>query len=80
MHWTHMPWVSNQKWWLTDLSRSMQDTGIQDTGIQYRRQKKDEVKGFIPKPVAQLESGTVYQHQGKFTQTLFVCSNQIAEI
>ena len=30
-----------------DLSRSKQDTGI-----QYRRQQKDEVKGFIPNPVA----------------------------
>ena len=33
-------------------------------GIQYRRQQKDEVKGFISKPVAQPEYGTVYQHQG----------------
>ena len=31
-----------------DLSRSKQDTSI-----QYRCQKKDEIKGFIPKPVAQ---------------------------
>ena len=30
-----------------DLSRSKQDTGI-----QYRRQQKDKVKGFIPKLVA----------------------------
>ena len=30
-----------------DLSQSKQDTGI-----QYRRQQKDEVKGFIPNPVA----------------------------
>ena len=30
------------------LSRSKQDTGI-----QYRRQQKDEVKGFIPKLVSQ---------------------------
>ena len=30
-----------------DLSRSKQDTGK-----QYRRQPKDEVEGFIPKPVA----------------------------
>ena len=41
-----------------------------DTGIQYRQQKKDEVKGFIPKPVAQPEYGTVYQHQGML---LHVC-------
>ena len=33
-----------------------------DTGIQYRRQQKDEAKGFIPKP--QPEYRTVYQHQG----------------
>ena len=32
---------------VTDLSRSKQDTSI-----QYRRQQKDEVKGFVPKPVA----------------------------
>ena len=31
----------------TDLSRLKRDTGI-----QYRRQQKDEVIGFIPKPVA----------------------------
>ena len=30
-----------------DLSKSKQDTDI-----QYKRQPKDEVKGFIPKPVA----------------------------
>ena len=30
-----------------DLSRSKLDTSI-----QYRQRKKDEVKGFIPKPVA----------------------------
>ena len=48
-----------------DLSRSKQDTGK-----QYRRQQKDEVKGFIPKPVAQPECGTVYQHQGMLLQNL----------
>ena len=42
-----------------DLSRLKRDTGI-----QCRQQKKDEVKGFIPKLVAQPEYGTVYQHQG----------------
>ena len=48
-----------------DLSRSKQDTSI-----QCRRQQKDEVKGFIPKPVAQPEYGTVYQHQGMLLQNL----------
>ena len=51
-----------------DLSRSKQDTGI-----QYRRQQKDEVKGFIPKLVAQPEYGTVYQHQGMLLQNLHRC-------
>ena len=37
-----------------DLSRSKQDTGI-----QYRQQQKEEVKGFIQKLVAQPEYGTV---------------------
>ena len=46
-----------------DLSRSKQDTNI-----QYRRQLKDEVKGLIPKLVAQPEYGTVYQHQGMLLQ------------
>ena len=32
----------------------------QDTGIQYRHEKKEDVKGFIPKPIAQPEYGTVY--------------------
>ena len=30
-----------------------------DTGIQYRHEKKEDVKGFIPKPIAQPEYGTV---------------------
>ena len=50
---------------MTDLSRSKQDTGI-----QYRRQQKDAVKGFIPKLVARPEYGTVYQHQGMLLQNL----------
>ena len=45
----------------------------QDIGIQYRRQSKDEVKRFIPKPVPQPEYGTVYQHQGMLLQNLYRC-------
>ena len=41
--------------------------------MQYRRQQKDEVKGFIPKLVAQPEYGTVYQHQGMVLQNLHRC-------
>ena len=44
-----------------------------DTSIQYRRQQKDEMKGFIPKPVAWPEYGTVYQHQGMLLQNLCRC-------
>ena len=50
------------------LSRSKQDTSI-----QYRRQQKDEVKGFVPKPVAWPEYGTVCQHQGMLLQNLHRC-------
>ena len=41
--------------------------------MQYRREQKDEVKGFIPKPVAQPEYGTVYHHQGMLLQNLRRC-------
>ena len=41
-----------------------------DTGTQYRHEKKDDVKGFIPKPVARPEYDTVYQHQGMLLQNL----------
>ena len=41
-----------------------------DTSKQYRRQQKEEVKGFVPKPVAQPEYGTVYQHQGMLLHNL----------
>ena len=41
-----------------------------DTGIQYRHEKKEDIKGFIPKPIARPEYGTVYQHQGMLLQNL----------
>ena len=41
-----------------------------DIGIQYRHEKKDDIKGFIPKPVARPEYSTVYQHQGMLLQNL----------
>ena len=41
-----------------------------DTGIQYKHEKKEDVKGFIPKPIAHPEYGTVYQHQGMLLQNL----------
>ena len=51
-----------------DLSRSKQDTSI-----QYGWQQREEVKGFIPKPVAQPEYGTGYQHQGMLLQNFSRC-------
>ena len=41
-----------------------------DTGIQHRHEKKEDVKGFIPKPIAQPEYRTVYQHEGMLLQNL----------
>ena len=41
-----------------------------DTGIQYRHEKKEDIKGFIPKPIARPEYRTVYQHQDMLLQNL----------
>ena len=41
-----------------------------DTGIQYRHEKKEDTAGFIPKPIARPEYGTVHQHQGMLLQNL----------
>ena len=41
-----------------------------DTGIQYRHEKKEDTTGFILKPIARPEYGTVYQHQGMLLQNL----------
>ena len=41
-----------------------------DTGIRYRHEKKEDTTGFIPKPTARPENGTVYQHQGMLLQNL----------
>ena len=40
-------------------------------GIQYRHEKKEDIKGFIQKPVARPEYSTVYQHQGMLLQNLY---------
>ena len=41
-----------------------------DTGIQYRHVKKEDTAGYILKPIARPEYGTVYQHQGMLLQNL----------
>ena len=41
-----------------------------DIGIQYRHEKKEDIAGFILKPIARPEYGMVYQHQGMLLQNL----------
>ena len=39
-------------------------------GIQYKHESKEDIAGFISKPVARPEYGTIYQHKGKLLQNL----------
>ena len=39
-------------------------------GIQYKHESKEDITGFIPKPVARPEYGTIYQHKGVLLQNL----------
>ena len=39
-------------------------------GIQYKHEKKEDIAGFISKPVARPEYGTIYQHKGMLLQNL----------
>ena len=39
-------------------------------GIQYKHESKDDIAGFISKPVARPEYGTIYQHKGVLLQNL----------
>ena len=39
-------------------------------GIQYKHEGKEDIAGFIPKPVARPEYGTIYQHKGMLLQNL----------
>ena len=38
--------------------------------IQYKHESKDDIAGFISKPVARPEYGTIYQHKGMLLQNL----------
>ena len=42
----------------------------QALGIQYRHESKEDIVGFISKPVARPEYGTIYQHKGMLLQNL----------
>ena len=39
-------------------------------GIQYKHESTEDIAGFIPKPVARPEYGTIYQHKGMLLQNL----------
>ena len=39
-------------------------------GIQYKHESKEDIAGFISKPVARPEYGTIYQHKGMLLQYL----------
>ena len=39
-------------------------------GIQYKHESKEDYAGFISKPVARPEYGTIYQHKGMLLQNL----------
>ena len=39
-------------------------------GIQYKHESKENIAGFISKPVARPEYGTIYQHKGMLLQNL----------
>ena len=40
-------------------------------GIQYKHESKEDIAGFIPKPVARPEYGMIYQHKGMLLQNLY---------
>ena len=39
-------------------------------GIQYKHESKEDIAGFISKPVARPEYGMIYQHKGMLLQNL----------
>ena len=39
-------------------------------GIQYKHESKEDIAGFIPKPIARPEYGTIHQHKGMLLQNL----------
>ena len=42
----------------------------QAVGIQYKHESKEDIAGFILKPVARPEYGMIYQHKGMLLQNL----------
>ena len=55
----------------TDYDRQIDTTRCKCTvGIQYKHESKEDTGGFISKPVASPEYGTIYQHKGMLLQNL----------
>ena len=55
----------------TDYDGQIDTTRCKCTlGIQYKHENKEDIAGFIPKPVARPEYRTIYQHKGMLLQNL----------
>ena len=55
----------------TDYDRQIDTTRQKHTlGIQYKHESKEDITGFISKPEARPEYGTIYQHKGMLLQNL----------
>ena len=52
-----------------DYNRQI-DTTRHALGIQYKHESKEDIAGFIFKPVARPEYGTIYQNKGMLLQNL----------
>ena len=51
---------------VTNIERTTTDTSRckRAVGIQYKHENKEDIAGFISKPVARPEYGMIYQHKG----------------
>ena len=55
----------------TDYDGQIDTTRCKSTlGIQYKHESKEDITGFISKPVARPEYGMIYQHKGMLLQNL----------
>ena len=55
----------------TDYDRQIDTTRCKHAvGIQYKHESKEDIAGFISKPVARPEYGMIYQHKGMLLQNL----------
>ena len=55
----------------TDCNGQIDTTRSKCTiGIQYKHERKEDITGFISRPVARPEYGTIYQHKGMLLQNL----------